>query len=80
MGIGDEKVVVPYAALRMTGHEAGKRGRILIDQSALDQAPKYVRATDRSPSASPATSPRATTSDDKVGATQTDANKSDKKY
>jgi sporulation protein YlmC with PRC-barrel domain len=61
LGVGKEKVVVPYSALKMSGHENGRRARITIDQSALDQAPKYVKATDRSPSASPATSPRSGT-------------------
>jgi sporulation protein YlmC with PRC-barrel domain len=58
LGVGNEKVVVPYTDLKMTGHEGGRKGRITIDQSTLDSAPKYVKATDRAPSASPVTSPR----------------------
>ena len=61
LGVGEEKVVVPYTALKMTGHEGGRKGRITIDQSALDSAPKYVKASERSPSASPATTPRSGT-------------------
>jgi sporulation protein YlmC with PRC-barrel domain len=61
-GIGQDKVVVPYSELKMTGHEPGKKARITVDQSALDQAPKYVKASERtSPSASPATSRPGTT-------------------
>ena len=59
LGIGDEKVVVPYTALKMTGHEGGRKGKIALDQSTLDAAPKYVKTSDRAPSASPATSPRS---------------------
>jgi sporulation protein YlmC with PRC-barrel domain len=62
LGIGDEKVVVPYTALKMRGHEGGRKGTISMDQSALDSAPNYVKASDRQPSASPATSPPGTTS------------------
>ncbi len=63
LGVGAEKVVVPYSALKMTGHESGKKARITIDEAALDSAPKYVKATERSssPSASPATAPRSDT-------------------
>jgi sporulation protein YlmC with PRC-barrel domain len=57
LGIGTEKVVVPYSALKMTGHEGGRKARITIDRSALERAPKYVKATERSPSASPEASP-----------------------
>jgi sporulation protein YlmC with PRC-barrel domain len=60
LGVGDEKVVVPYSALTMSGHEGGRRAKITIDQSALDQAPKYVKSSERQPAASPATTPRAT--------------------
>jgi sporulation protein YlmC with PRC-barrel domain len=60
LGVGEEKVVVPYSALKMSGHEAGRKAKITIDQSALDQAPRYVKASERQPAASPATTPRAT--------------------
>ena len=60
LGVGEDKVVVPYSALKMTGHESGRKARIALDQSTIDSAPKYVRTTDRSPSASPATSRDAT--------------------
>ena len=76
LGIGGEKVVVPYSALKMTGHEGGKKATITMDRTALDNAPRYVKTTERQPSASPATSPK----DDKVGANQTGAQQPDKKY
>ena len=72
LGVGEEKVVVPYSALKMTGHEGGRKAKIALDQSTLDSAPKYVKATDRAPSASPATSPRSDTSRDATGRPTTD--------
>jgi sporulation protein YlmC with PRC-barrel domain len=65
LGIGAEKVVVPYSALKMTGHEGGKKARITADRTALDNAPRYVKTTERQPSASPATSPAAPKTDKK---------------
>ena len=59
LGMGDQKVVVPYSALKMTGHEDGKKAKIVMDQAVLDKAPKYVKTKDRAPSASPATAPRS---------------------
>ncbi len=53
LGVGEEKVVVPYSALKMGSHETGRKAKITIDQSTLDQAPKYVKALDRQPAASP---------------------------
>jgi sporulation protein YlmC with PRC-barrel domain len=67
LGVGEEKVVVPYTALKMTGHEGGRKGRIAIDQSALDSAPKYVKTSERAPSASPATTPRSGTTSGSSG-------------
>ena len=64
-GIGAEKVVVPYSAMKMTGHEGGKTARITMDQTVLESAPKYVKTTERQPSASPATSPAAPKTDKK---------------
>jgi sporulation protein YlmC with PRC-barrel domain len=62
LGIAEEKVVVPYSAMKMAGHEGGRgKAKITMDQSALENAPKYVKARDRAPSASPATSPRTDT-------------------
>jgi len=60
LGVGNEKVVVPFDALKMSGHEGGRKAKIAIDASALDQAPKYVKASERQPAASPSTTPRAT--------------------
>jgi sporulation protein YlmC with PRC-barrel domain len=62
LGLGKDKVVVDYSALKMTGHESGRKAKIVVDQSALESAPKYVKTADRAPSASPATSPRSTSS------------------
>jgi sporulation protein YlmC with PRC-barrel domain len=55
LGLGKDKVVVPYSDLTMSGHEAGRKATIKVDQALVEKAPKYVKATERSPSASPAT-------------------------
>jgi hypothetical protein len=55
LGVGEEKVVVSWSDLKMTGHRNGKKASIMLDQSTLDMAPKYVKTQDRQPSASPAT-------------------------
>ena len=68
LGLGKDKVVVEYSALKMTAHEAGRKAKIALDQAALETAPKYVKTTDRAPSASPATSSRSTTAADKPAA------------
>lgn len=59
LGVGQDKIVVAYSDLKLSGHEAGKKATITLDQSAMDKAPKYVKAADRErpPAASPATSP-----------------------
>lgn len=62
LGIGEEKVVVPYSALKMSGHDGGRKATIRVDQATLDTAPKYVKAGDRDRgAASPATTPRSGT-------------------
>jgi sporulation protein YlmC with PRC-barrel domain len=62
LGIGEEKVVVPYSALNMSGHDNGRKATIRIDQATLDKAPKYAKAGDRDRGvASPATTPRSGT-------------------
>ena len=60
LGVGEEKVVVPFSALKMS-HESGRKAKITVDQAALDQAPKYVKGSDRQPAASPRTSEPSTT-------------------
>ncbi len=56
LGLGEEKVDVPYSALQMSGHDNGRKATIRIDQAELDRAPKYVKASDRDRgAASPAT-------------------------
>jgi sporulation protein YlmC with PRC-barrel domain len=62
LGLGKDKVVVDYSALKMTAHENGRKAKVVVDQSALASAPKYVKTAERAPSASPATSPRSTSS------------------
>ena len=65
LGLGKDKVVVDYSALKMTGHESGRKAKISLDQATIESAPKYVKTSDRAPSASPATSPRSGTTADK---------------
>jgi hypothetical protein len=54
LGVGEDKVVVPFSALKMS-HDSGRKAKITVDQAALDQAPKYVKASERQPAASPRT-------------------------
>lgn len=60
LGIGEDKVVVPWSEVKVAAHQEGKKAVITMDQSALERAPKYVKAgdRDREPSSSPATTPR----------------------
>ena len=60
LGVGEEKVVVPWTDIKVAAHRDGKKAVITMDQGILERAPKYVKATDRSPAASPATSPART--------------------
>ncbi len=55
LGIGEDKVVVPWSEIKMAAHQEGKKAVITMDQAALERAPKYVKAGEREPSASPAT-------------------------
>ena len=62
LGIGEEKVVVPYSSLKMSGHDGGRKASIQLDQATLDSAPKYAKAGDRDRgAASPTTTPRSGT-------------------
>ena len=81
LGLGKDKVVVPYSAVKMAGHDTGRKARIVADQAALESAPKYAKTSDRTPSASPAMSPRSpesTRTDTRPPGDKTDT-KSDKK-
>ena len=55
LGIGEDKVVVPWSEIKMAAHQEGKTAIITMDRGALERAPKYVKAGEREPSASPAT-------------------------
>ena len=74
LGVGENKVVVPYSALKMSGHDGGRKATIEVDQATLDSAPKYVKAGDRDRgAASPATAPRVSPgSGSGSGSTSTD--------
>ena len=64
LGIGEDRVVVPYSSLKMSAHDSGRshKATIQLDQATLDSAPKYVKAGDRDRgAASPATTPRSGT-------------------
>ena len=53
LGIGEDKVVVPWSDIKVAAHQEGKKAVITMDPAILERAPKYVKASDRSPSASP---------------------------
>ena len=57
LGVGEEKVVVPWSDLRMTAARDGRKAEITLDQAKLQSAPRYERTArgDRAPAASPAT-------------------------
>jgi hypothetical protein len=65
LGVGEKKVVVPWADLKMGAAPDGKKALITMDQAKLESAPRYERSArvERSPSASPSTSPRVKDSD-----------------
>lgn len=65
LGVGEKKVVVPWSDLRLSAAPDGKKALITMDQAKLESAPRYERAAraERSPSASPATSPRVKDTD-----------------
>jgi sporulation protein YlmC with PRC-barrel domain len=66
LGVGEKKVVVPWSDLKMGAAHDGKKAQITMDQAKLESAPRYERTaarTDRSPSASPATSSSAKDTD-----------------
>ena len=66
LGVGEKKVVVPWADLKMGAGQEGKKPVITMDQAKLESAPRYDRSaarTERSPSASPSTSPRVKDTD-----------------
>jgi sporulation protein YlmC with PRC-barrel domain len=55
LGMGKDKVVVPYSALTITERAAGRKATVVADQTELSSAPKYVKTSDRTPAASPRT-------------------------
>src|SRR5215470_14915244 len=57
LGVGEDKVVVPWSEIKVAAHMDGKKPVITMDQSVLERAPKYVKADerDREPSSSPRT-------------------------
>jgi len=65
LGVGEKKVVVPWSDLKVGAAHDGKKAMITMDQAKLESAPRYERSAraERSPSASPATSPRLKDSD-----------------
>lgn len=56
LGVGEEKVVVPWSDVTMTADRDGDRVAATVDQSKLQSAPRY-RERDRTPAASPGTPP-----------------------
>jgi hypothetical protein len=65
LGVGEKKVVVPWSELKMGAGQEGKKPVIMMDQGKLENAPRYERTAkaDRSPSASPSTTPRVKDTD-----------------
>ncbi len=65
LGVGEKKVVVPWSDLKMGAAQNGKKATITMDQAKLESAPRYERSAraERSPAASPATSPRVKDTD-----------------
>ena len=59
LGLGEDKVVVKWSELKMGAHQDGKKAVVTMDKSVLDQAPKYEKKRERTPAASPATTPRS---------------------
>jgi sporulation protein YlmC with PRC-barrel domain len=59
-GVGERHVVVPWSQvkIRQDGKDP-KDHMAVIDRATLDQAPRYTRASDRAPAASPAMAPSA---------------------
>ena len=57
LGVGEDKVVVPWSEVKMTAaKDGGRKAEITMDQAKLQNAPRYERmAGDRAPAASPAT-------------------------
>jgi len=56
LGLGKDKVVVPYSSLTITERASGRKATVVADQAALESAPKYTtKASDRTPAASPRT-------------------------
>jgi hypothetical protein len=56
-GVGEKKVVVPWADLKFAPVTEGKKNAITMDESRLERAPRYDRSarSDVAPAASPDT-------------------------
>jgi sporulation protein YlmC with PRC-barrel domain len=60
LGVGGHKVVVPWSDVRLTAAgEDGKKPTATMDESVLDQAPRYAGIRGATPAASPSTTPRS---------------------
>jgi sporulation protein YlmC with PRC-barrel domain len=58
MGIGEQKVVLPWSDLRIQADPANRnRWVATVDQAKVDGAPRYEARRDAAPAASPATTP-----------------------
>jgi sporulation protein YlmC with PRC-barrel domain len=56
VGVGEKHVVVPWSQVKIREGRDRKDSVAVIDRSALDNAPRYVRTDrDRTPAASPST-------------------------
>jgi hypothetical protein len=64
-GVGEKKVVVPWADLKFAPVTEGKRNAITMDERKLEAAPRYERSarSDAAPAASPRTDPALKDSD-----------------
>lgn len=61
LGVGEQKVVVPWSDVKMTRDSDGDRVAVTMDASRLENAPRYEgrrAAGDRPPAASPGTTTR----------------------
>jgi sporulation protein YlmC with PRC-barrel domain len=57
-GVGETHVVVPWSQVKIRRNDADRKDVAVIDRATLDTARRYTRVDrDRTPAASPATSP-----------------------
>ena len=58
LGVGEQKVVVPWSEVKMTTDKDGDRVAVTVDQAKLESAPRYQgrqAVRERAPAASPGT-------------------------